>query len=417
MSHFAKRSFLYFYVSFVGTGLQNVIPQVFFDQYYPERRELLLSISLLLGATAGILATMWWNRSLSSSASKHVRSLRLSIVVIVGLLGASLLGLFHTEWVLLFIALFIATKVLSQYLVNTVDDHYVRATALRDLNLHSQNATLFQLVGIVLAPLYFSFFYAKALWNGVVLIGISLLALFLILQSVTSQVQNAATPTQKDQGRGKLDATDGLFLLYIITSSSATLILSANIIYLIQDYYALTSPLQKGGILLGVINLAAIIGVAFQKVIARVVFRHAGQAADGASALRIHVALPVLTFPLVWLLYLKPSSGMLYLIVLFTFLGLIYGLFRMYSREYASEMASKQHKRRLLTLYNNMSNYSIVIASITLFALSLLAEVVAVSYLTLMLWSVLVYFGISIVAVLGFRTTVLRHKRASATLK
>lgn len=402
MSNMAKRSFLYFYVSFVGTGLQNVIPQVFFDSYYPTNRELLLSICLLAGAAASILGSTWWSYTQTNPARQETSRFQRTILVTISFLGVSLIGLFITSYALTFIILFILTKVLSQYLVNTVDDRYVQSTMSTELNKHAQHATLFQLIGIVVAPVYFSFFYAQTYVNGLILLLICFLAAYLINTSLVAEVSGQQVSRHEEHDGGKLDLKDKLFLFYIITTSAATLIFSANIIYLLQDYYYLDSPIQKGGILLGVVNLTAILGVAFQKMISKVLLGRKGEVGQAASSLRIHLTIPVLSIILIFILYTKLSTSMIALTILFALMGIFYGLFRLFTREYASQMATLYKKRLLLTMYNNMSNYSILVASILLFCLSLLDKVSTFSFLPLMLWSVISLFSISAIAVLFF---------------
>lgn len=402
MSELAKRSFLYFFVSFVGTGLQNVVPQVFFDQYYPESRELLLSICLLAGASASILGSAWWSHAQLKEKKQSLAHVKQTILLTIILLGLALLGLFITTFVYIFILMFVMTKVLAQYLLNTVDDHYVRSTISVEMNKHAQQATLLQLLGIVVAPVYFSFLHAHPMLNGGVLVFLCMLTAYLILTSINPEVKKEDGTRQQQESKGRLDLKDYFFLFYIITTSAATLIFSANIIYLLQDYFVLESPIQKGGLLLGVVNITAILGVVFQKMISKALFGRQGNIQDAAGSLRIHLGIPVLSVIMIFLLYIKWSSSMIFLTLLFALMGIFYGLFRLFTREYASQMATLYQKRLLLTIYNNMSNYSIIIASLCLFILSLLDTYSRFTFLPSMLWCVMGLFFMSGVAVICF---------------
>lgn len=364
---------------------------------------MLLSLCLLLGAALSIMATTWWGQ-LPSFRRLQADHFKFFIIITILILGLSLLGLFMTTVIVFFISLFVITKVLSQYLVNTVDEHYVSVTSSIQLSKHSQNATLFQLVGIVAAPVYFSFLYAQPLINVIALSLISLLGLYTILSNISGQPYDVEKQVYPDQASSisKLNQSDRLFLVYIVISSSATLIFSANIIFLLQDYYQFRSPLQIGGILLGLINLTAILSVVLQKIIGPLIVGRKRSTLSRVGLSRIHISVSTISILLIILVFLKPSESALFLSIVFAILGVVYGLFRYYTREYASHIAKEYHRPRMLIMYNNMSNYSILISAIMMFALSLLVKVVVFSFLQLILWSVIGLFVISLLVVIRF---------------
>lgn len=403
MSSFAKRSYVYFFVSFIGTGLQNVIPQAFFDAHYASHKEMLLSLCLLFGAAMSIMMTTWWGQ-LPRFRQWQAHHFKLIIVMTIVILALAMLGLFATTLAIVFIVLFVVTKVFSQYLVNTVDEHYVAVTAPLHLTKHSQNATLFQLIGIVAAPLYFSMLYMRPTLNFIALTVISALGLYMILTHITTRVsQESGRSHSSQQARqGALQASDRLFLLYTVIASSATLIFSANIIYLLQDFYRFDAPIQKGGLILGLINVAAICAVALQKRLGFLFTGRNHRSIDRAGLKRIHLSLTIVSLVVIMLIYVKPFESMLFLSINAVILGIVYGLFRLYSREYASHI-SQQHQRPLMLLmYNNMSNYSILISAMVMFGLSLVAGTIPFSFLQLALWSVIACFALSALIVVLF---------------
>lgn len=402
MSNIAKRSYLYFFVSFIGTGLQNVIPQAFFDAHYASQKEMLLSLCLLLGAAMSIMMTTWWGQ-LPRFRQWQTNHFKLIIVVTIVILALAMLGLFITTLAVAFIVMFVVTKVLSQYLVNTVDEHYVAVTEAIQLNKHSQQATLFQLIGIVAAPLYFSLLYTRPTLNFAALAVISVMGLYMILSNISAQSLHGDHSRKKMKSAdGKLQLSDRLFLFYTVIASSATLIFSANIIFLIQDFYQFDSPVQKGGLILGLVNLAAIVAVALQKGLGVFIVGRANNSTQRAGLKRIHLSMTLISLVLIVFIYMKLFVSMVFLSMISIVLGVVYGLFRLYSREYASHIAQQFNRPRMLLMYNNMSNYSILISAIVMFLLSLLAELISLSFLQLVLWSVIICFALSALIVLRF---------------
>lgn len=397
----AKRSYLYFFVSFIGTGLQNVIPQAFFDAHYASHKEMLLSLCLLLGAALSIMMTTWWGQ-LPRFRRWQANHFKLIIIGTIVILALSMLGLFVTTLALAFIVLFVMTKVFSQYLVNTVDEHYVAVTDELQLNKHSQNATLFQLIGIVAAPVYFSLLYTRPTINVIALTVICILGLYMILSNISAQSLHGSARQTATADEGKLQRSDRLFLLYTVIASSATLIFSANIIFLLQDFYRFDSPIQKGGLILGLVNLAAILAVALQKKLGALFTGKQNSSIQQAGLRRIHLSITMLSLILIVFIYMKLFESMLFLAIISVILGVVYGLFRLYSREYASHISQQYNRPRMLLMYNNMSNYSILISAIVMFVLSLLAEISPLSFLQLVLISVIACFALSAFIVLRF---------------
>lgn len=118
----SQRGYLYFFVWFIGAGLQNVVPQMFFSEYYPERQNVLLSVSLLLGAVSSVL-TIFLSRS---PKEKHLSA----NFIVFAAVAISLLFISLFLWLKLvpFIIAFLLLCGIVQYVYNRTDHYYVRMT-------------------------------------------------------------------------------------------------------------------------------------------------------------------------------------------------------------------------------------------------------------------------------------------------
>ncbi|WP_180960382.1 hypothetical protein [Neobacillus cucumis] len=321
----------------------------------------------------------------------------ISLILIVSIF------LFKVSNVWIFVLFFIITRTVTQFLVNVMDQYFVSVTPNHMVSFHSKITSLFQLLGIMIAPVYFAFILPSFAINSTVLALLSAYTLLIILvntQSPTNVAQERFGTLLKGE---KLTFQDILFLIYVISLASASLLFSSNTVFLLADYYQMKSSVLKSGVLLTTMNVFAIVAVMRTKSKLK--------STNGellAPSKMIHLKISIGLFIAMISLFLTTAITFWILLFLGALIGYIYGLFYLFARQYASYYSVKENKPLLISLYNNNSSYAVIISSIALFATAITTHILGVDITKYIIGCIGLFLIISIVASTCFIISPLR---------
>jgi len=352
------RNLVFFFFSFIWVGTQSVIPQIFFLMHYPQSKNTLLASFLIVGTMFSIIGIL---------ASQHnwLRIFTSQKIIVILLFTAVILTSFSLFWVthlMLYFAIFIVLKFASNYLYNFLDQSFVKTTAQSQMKIHVRSNLIYQLLGIMIAPFYFAFFYSNTLLNIGILGFIGLLSMFFAMKSVAEKT-TFKQPSHKTSLQSGLGTREKLFLLYSFLVLTSVIVFTSFLIYFLKDYYQFENAETKGGFLIGVTSVVAIISVFIasfiQKPITNLSERKTVEATLFAPAIQLFIMM--LFFIAIILFYMKLSLSFGYIFSLCIFTGIAYGLFLAFTRNYASLVSVNFNSPHLLSVYNNLPNYAALI--------------------------------------------------------
>lgn len=392
-----KRNSIYFFTSFIWTATLSVLPQVFFMTNYPEHKNTFLSLFLLLGTLASIagILTAQNNKFYSSlTATAHRRNLVTAICIFA--IAVTFSGLLLVRNSGLYFTCFILMKFISNLFYNWIDRFFVVACSDREqLEIHVRSNLIFQLLGIMIAPLYFSVYISYTTTNLVLLWTMAILSIALLIITDGKKASPKYRKSDPLFPKGKLSIFHRLFVAYSILILTSVTMLISMMIYILKDYYKFDNPAAKGGAIIGVISAFAVITVLMSGVLSKlkIKLKHKDKSHQGFSAWPNGIALFLLIL-MTLAFYLKISSSFYVLLCLCSFAGISYGIFLFCTRNYAS---SASENTMLISVYNNLPNYASLAAYLLTLAVSFVAKNKALDFSRVMLGIILALFVLSFI--------------------
>ena len=390
-----KRNTIYFFTSFIWTATLSVLPQVFFMTYYPEHKNTFLSLFLLLGtlaSVAGILTSQ--NNKFYSSLTATAQRRNLVTASCIFATAVTFSGLFLVRNLSLYFACFILMKFISNLFYNWIDRLFVARSDREQLEIHVRSNLIFQLLGIMIAPLYFSVYISNTTTNLVLIWTMAILSMVLLM--ITDDGKKVSPNYRKNDPlfpQEKLSLYHRLFVAYSILILTSVTMLISMMIYILKDYYKFDNPAAKGGTIIGVISAFAVITVLMSGVLStpQIKLQNKVSSHQVFSPWPNGIALFVLILTTL-AFYLKISSSFYILLCLCSFAGISYGIFLFYTRNYASS-ASKNPG--LISVYNNLPNYASLAGYLLTLPVSFVAKTKALDFSRLMLGIILAFFVLS----------------------
>jgi hypothetical protein len=390
-----KRNFIYFFTSFIWTATLSVVPQIFFMSNYPEQKNTLLSLFLLLGTMASVIGilTSQANKFYYFINATKVRR-KLLIVSCIFTIAVTFSALLRVKNLTAYFTCFILLKFISNLFYNYIDRLFVAVSNPQQLNVHVRANLLFQLLGIMVAPFYFSFFAAKTAQNIVLIWIIAFLSMLFIDSDLKNSsplcsTGNPAFPKEK------LSLYHKLFITYAVLILSATTMLISIIIYILKDYYKFSNTATKGGIIIGVISIFAVISVFMSGVLIKYANHFKNNHTPPIKFSVIPNIISLLIFIVTTLaFYFKVSGSFYFMLGLSAFSGISYGIVLSSTRNYAS--SDSKNNTGLISIYNNLANYASLVGFLLILPASLLTKALAMDFCKLMLGIILVFFGLSL---------------------
>ncbi len=354
-----RRNLVLFPLSFLGSGLGNVVPQLFFRAHAPAEKERLLAACLLAGALvslAGVAAgraLQGW--ALQGRAQVGTLAGTLSLVAV----GAVFLGALGTASLSLFISAYLGLRLLLNAQTQVFDRRAVGATPADERRGSDFANTVYRLLGMMLGSFYFALFFDAWQVSALLLAGLVAAAAWSVAASATPQVPTAAEQPARQR------TTPGDHLVVAAgTCAYATLYLfGANLTYLLADWLHVAEPGRLAGWLLLAVYGASVLGAGLVAWLARWRRRP-----PGLDALPFAMASVLIGGGA--LLALTPLASQLpVLLTLSAAMGVAHAFFLSEARDHSTRGAAAG-RTGLLAGYNNMANAGAVLGFAAMTALA-----------------------------------------------
>lgn len=348
----------YFFDSFLVTGMQTVIPQIYFLSHYELDEKVWLGICLLAGALGIVLgAHLSRHYSLVTWIKKAPGP---SLVVGGYLINMGLfLTLFWCSSVVVYVILYAVVELFQAYWFSTWDNVWLQILPITQIRTFVTRAILFQSLGNILAPLFFT--WGWGIWGAALAVVLGTVVNVSAFITVKSQVsENIYYAAQLPMA--PLVTLERWFVLYALMIYGALMVLTANVLYLLGHFYVLQSDqaTKVAGYLLAISNLVGILMVMGylgwnQHTSSQPIHDRGYQ----RGPQRWSLAGILIAFGL---FFVKLSTHLPYLLLLGALIGSSFGIFRLMAREFASRRVALTERTWLLTIFNNLHGFAQLLA-------------------------------------------------------
>ncbi|HVH41316.1 MAG TPA: hypothetical protein VM925_03205 [Labilithrix sp.] len=335
----------FFVTSFLMSGNGNVLPQLFFQRFYPDRKVVLLAACLFVGTCGGIAGVLVSRRTELGRTR--------ALVIVLATLGAEA-ALFFLRDALTYVALNAVAQFGANYLTNQVDHAAVTRGAPEHRRLYDGASNVARLFGILAAPAFFTRFVGQTIPVLAILTAATGIALASAGSVATLPARQAVTGVDVTAGKPlrALEPADRLLFGYAAGVYVALYLFAANLIYLLRDVLHVEDAVRRGG--------TAIVVVFFSALVANAL---AASLRGTSEPRRPALAAPVGVLAVAAAVMLRGET-LPFAVVLggCAVVGTTYGVFLAEVRDHASRGARDHGKIELLTLFNNLGNVSSLIA-------------------------------------------------------
>lgn len=348
------RHTIFFYLSFFSAGTQNILTQMFYKNNYPQYKEILLPVTLILGALAYIGGIYVSNKHLKTAGSL------IKVFLIINILSFMLLLV--SRQVLLYILFYTIACFCCNFIFNFCDHLLIKRTATGQ-SQHIKAVLVFQLLAYIISPLFFALNPNKTALSMIIVLLLSISCGLLSLKN-SNFPENVALALNEGANLVPItfDLSDQLFILYVVIFLSLVNMATSLLTYFVSEYYMFPNYALKTGLLLMLMSACA--GAAV------VVFKNPLENAEGYNATKLKYSLfrPKLQMLIIsvflgmsLLLLIKFSNSFIYVAVILCIMGLGHGLFLSSSRKFASTVSISTGNPKLLSIYNNLQSIALLV--------------------------------------------------------
>ena len=370
------RNFFFFYISTIYVGTLNVMPQIFFLEYYPENKTEFMALFLILGILSSIIGVLISHRNIVNPKFVFKKN-RISQIFILSIITFS--ALFAVKNIVPYFLSFIVLEFAVGYLYNFLDQCFVKITPQSKISVHVKANLLYFMSGSILAPFYLSFFYSNTILNIVVFSSMGIVAMFFVTRNISGNFSNQFL--QKSDVLNKpLEIGNWLFIFYSTVINIVIMMFASLMIYLLKDYYHLENSEARGSMLIGFISFISVVSIFSTFFLKKPI-----PIPIATAKINRHVEAKlfpffsnlfaiILLFLSITMAYLKLSYSIIYILFVGLLAGIGHGLFINSTRNYASSISIQLNKQRLLSIYNNLSNYGALISFGIILLISFLSK-------------------------------------------
>ena len=384
VSRIWKRNFIYFLTSFMWSATLSVVPQTYFMTNYPEYKNILLSTFLFVGTVAsiiGILISQHKRFMVCLNDIKEKKFLLICSCIFIITLTFCLLLVVKT--LLAYFILFIIMKFISNMFYNCIDRMFISEYSTNLLKTHVRSNLSYQLLGMMFAPLYFSFFLENKVQNIIFISCISLVASIYIYHSQSNLAVEVNSISLKVSEEEKLGIYNILFIAYSFIVLCATTMLISIIIFILKEHYGFVDPSKKGGIMIGIISVFAVISLILNNALVN----------DFLSFTQNCISTSLFIVS-IFAFYCKVSQQYIYIAIMSIFPGIAYGIFLSNTRAYASRPC--KNSSNLISIYNNLPNYAALLGFLVIFLVSFATKTLYLNFCGVMLKIIIMFFLIAL---------------------
>jgi MFS family permease len=333
---------MYLYTSVFSAGMRNIVTQIFFDTYYPEDKETLVSIALFFSAlctTVGIISSSRVNEGNIPKRSKIVITMGMTILVSI-----SFASMFLVRTFMVYTLLFGIASFGINYMYNVYDVFISGSVSPEERENNVRILLSYQMAGYVVGPFFFSVF-AENQFMCIVFVLFAQLAgyatvAYEYIKAPSKNIVKNSSPEKKKKFKNNFSLDSSVkkndqkamtfcFLMYFSTE-----VLLPSIAYLLKDYLKVSGYAIKSSIFLAIVVISSAVVIVFFSAPRSWEMRYVPPMSMG-------IALSVLM--------ILRSNHMLTLAVIALASGLGYGMFLSGSRYYAN---SAEAERGLVHRYN-----------------------------------------------------------------
>jgi hypothetical protein len=364
------RNLAFFYLSFFSAGTQGVVTQLFLREHYPESKELLLPVVLILGALAYLLGI----RAAARRPEAPVAVLRIMLLANAGGFALILVARSLAAYVLLYCASCFACNFAYNYL----DRRAVHSSRSR-LDPHVKSLLAYQVLAFVFSPLFFAF--GRRLPIPMAL-AVPVIALVTCLPAVLSFGQGSSSaPKLSEEARKDamyhLSRSDKIFVAYVLVFLAAVSIAVSMMAFLVSEYYRIEDYAEKSSIVLASMSAAAAAAI--------LILRRPSSARPPTGCARpdkkeprfrigLHATIMLTSLAMATLLTARLSLRFSYVLAPCAVLGFMYGLFLNSTRSFAAAASAQAGKQGLLSVYNSLQSLASLAGYVATFLSWLLAS-------------------------------------------
>ena len=343
-----------FFLSFLMSGSANVLPQLFYQAFYPQHKSILVALTLFLSTASALLGV-----AASKGRANGLPGLLLGLTIATG----AALTLLSTQQAVLYIVLISIVQFADNYLLNQVDHAAVARTTVHSRGFNDVVGNVSRLLGMLAAPAFFTAFFGNRMILSGAVAALGVVACSGAIALFRSQPAHSLA-TKHDISQ-PLDRADRLVFGYAISVYIALYLFAANMIYLLRDLLKMPDAELRGGRAIVAVFIAAAIVNGTVGGLRKAAKRqkHLPVATLSAPALALVLSGGLLAAGV------RPSFGVFLLFSIVV--GGTYGLFLLELRGYVSRGAREEGKALLLTRFNNMANVSALLAFGLMIALAI----------------------------------------------
>lgn len=259
------RDLVYLSTSVFSAGIRNIAVQMFYDAYYPEKKETLVAVALFISALCTMFGIMLSSRIIRRSNEKKAPG-RNRLLLTAGMALALCLtfaAMFLVRHSVIYMAMFGISSFCLNFLYNVFDVFISGTVSDADREKNVRILLTYQMLGYIAGPLFFSFFAGSP--RLCILLSVSLL-LFCYLPVIraytaysgdTGGRKHAASAEDASAGEApaSVQRADRTALVYTFLMYCATNTLMPSVAYIMKDHllvadYAVKSSLFLAGTVL-----------------------------------------------------------------------------------------------------------------------------------------------------------------------
>lgn len=379
-----QRNIIFFFIYTIFYSTVNILPQFFFLEYYPKEKSTYLLVLLILGSLISVVGVhlaqgygyKWTNKK--------------KVVTII-FLSSSILSalLFVVPHWLPYLIFFLLLKLLINFLMQFIDQNFISNTPKNLLSTHSNSNSIFQLIAIITSSIYLGFFYHYSILNAVLFVVIPILSLLLSTGKFPDMKRGTSDQTKPKGSIWRLISYQKSYLIYSGFVFCSYGIFSSMLIYFLNDYYSISHPKTKGGIILALTCIAGAFSILLisPRILRPEKLNYAPKAV---------VLMSMINMSCLILFTLKPFNSFIFISILSVITGFCYGLFMSLSRNLVSHFVKETPYSNVLSIYNNLPNYSFLFGFIITLSIQWIAPFLNISAHMLTLITITAYFPISL---------------------
>lgn len=259
------RDLVYLSTSVFSAGIRNIAVQMFYDAYYPEKKETLVAVALFISALCTMFGIMLSSRIIRRSNEKKAPG-RNRLLLTAGMALALCLtfaAMFLVRHSVIYMALFGISSFCLNFLYNVFDVFISGTVSDADREKNVRILLTYQMIGYIAGPLFFSFFAGSP--RLCILLSVSLL-LFCYLPVIRAYIAysgstgsrihaDAADEAPAGAAPASVQRADRTVLVYTFLMYCATNTLMPSVAYIMKDHllvadYAVKSSLFLAGTVL-----------------------------------------------------------------------------------------------------------------------------------------------------------------------